>query len=155
MAFCRCPTRSTVERMELHTSGVTVESERRLECLVVTGDIERTLAAEGVDDGLVLARTGHTSAALTTNEAEEHLLQDMLEAYTDLVPPGAWYFHDQLHIDTDTQRNAYAHILASFVRRPVLVPLIDGELQFGGYEDVLFIELDGPRQRTIDVTVLH
>lgn len=140
--------------MEIDHREITVETDERLEWQPVTADIEDVLAGMGNTDGLVLARTGHTSAALTTNEAEDRLLQDLLEAYTDLAPPEAWYFHDQVHIDSDTQRNAFAHILSSMVRRPVLLPLANGSLQIGTYEDVLFLELDGPRRRTVDLWVL-
>lgn len=140
--------------MEMAHTGIDVETDDRIECRVVTSDIEAELDALAVDDGVVLARTGHTSAALSTNEAEDRLLRDMLEAFTDLAPPDDWYFHDQLHLDSDTQRNAFGHILAAMVRRPVMVPLVDGDLRLGTYEDVLFFEFDGPRTRTIDLTVM-
>lgn len=141
--------------MQITAREFTVETEDRIEIRDVTPEVEAAVADAGATDGLVCARTGHTSAALTTNEGEERLLQDMLETYTDLVPPGEWYFHDQHHVDTESQRNAFGHILSSMVRRPVVLVLDGGDLRTGTYEDVLFVEFDGPRERTVDVAVLE
>ena len=71
------------------------------------------------------------------------------------MPPEEWYFHDQQHVDTDTQRNAFGHILSTMVKTPVMLVYEDKTLQFGQYEDVLLFEFDGPRERTVDVTVMH
>lgn len=141
--------------MQVTTREFVVETEDRIEIHDVTPEVRAAIEDSDATDGMVCVRTGHTSAALTTNEGEERLLQDMLEAFTDLVPPEEWYFHDQHHLDTDTQRNAFGHILASMVRRPVLVVLEDGDLRTGTHEDILFVEFDGPRDRTVDVAVLE
>ena len=140
--------------MEVHSHELAIETDERIEWHIITEDVEAVLAGRDVDAGIVLVRTGHTSAALTTNEPEQNLLEDLRRIYTDLVPPDDWYFHDQHHIDTDTQRNAFGHALSSLIRRPILVPLVDGELQMGTYEEILFLEFDGPRPRTVDVAVL-
>ena len=140
--------------MDIDTVELELETDERIEWHIITEDVEAALADEGVDTGLVFVRTGHTSAALTTNEPEENLLEDLKRVYTDLVPPDDWYFHDQHHLDTDSQRNAFGHALSSLIRRPVLLVLEDGALRMGTYEEILFLEFDGPRPRSIDVTVL-
>ncbi len=142
-------------RMELHTQGFQIDSEERLEVRVITPEVKAAVEESDVTDGMVVVSTGHTTIAISTNEAEERLLQDLIEKYARLVPPDDWYFHDQHHIDTDTQRNAYGHILSSMVKRPVLLVLQDGELDMGTFEEVLFFEFDGPRERGIDVTIME
>lgn len=141
--------------MELHTEHIRIDSSERLDVQVITPQVEDAISELGMADGLVLVSTGHTTIAISTNEAEERLLQDMLEKFSELVPPNDWYFHDQVHLDTDTQPNAYGHILSAMVKRPVLLLLRAGDLDLGTYEEVLFFEFDGPRERTIDVTVLE
>ena len=141
--------------MELTTQEFVIQTEDRVEIHNVTENVEEAVEEIGASDGLVMVRTGHTSAALTVNEGEERLLQDLLQAYVDLVPPEQWYFHDQHHLDTDSQRNAFGHILSTFVRRPAFFVLEDGELRTWTYEDVLFVEFDGPRERSYEVTVLE
>jgi len=141
--------------MELATRTFAVDTDERMEIQPVTPRVADLVEGTGATDGLVAVDTRHTSAAVGTNEAEERLLRDVLEKFTDLVPPGEWYFHDQGHVDTDTQRNAWAHIVSAMVRGPVLVVLEDGDLRLGTYEEVLFFEFDGPRERTVEVTVLE
>lgn len=140
--------------MRVETDTVEVATEDRLDVHVITDRVREVLAERDVADGLVLVSTGHTTAAVSTNEAEERLLGDMLRAFADLVPPNDWYFHDQHHTRTDTQPNAYGHILAAMVKRPVLLVVEDGEPRLGTYEDVLLFEFDGPQERGVDVSVL-
>lgn len=140
--------------MRLETETVGVETGDRLDVRVITDRVRAVVEDAGLDDGLVLASTGHTTAAVSTNEAEERLLRDMLRAFADLVPPNDWYFHDQGHVETDTQPNAYGHILAAMVKRPVLLVIEGGDLRLGTYEEVLLFEFDGPQERAVDVTVL-
>jgi len=140
--------------MDLATETFVVESSDRTEITVVTDRVVDAVADTGAETGLAVVDTGHTTAAVTTNEAEERLLRDILETFTDLVPPEEWYFHDQHHIDTDSQRNAWGHIVSAMVRGPVVTVVEDGALRLGTYEDVMLFEFDGPRRRTVDVTTL-
>ena len=140
--------------MNIRTETFEIETSDRIEFHNVMDDVERQLEQWEATNGLVHVRTGHSSAALTMNEPEARLLQDMLYAYTDLIPPDDWYFHDQHHINTDSQRNAFGHILSSMIRRPVVLILEDGELRTGTYEEILFLEFDGPRPRTFEVSLL-
>jgi secondary thiamine-phosphate synthase enzyme len=141
--------------MDLATETFVVESSDRTEINVVTDRVAAAVADTGVENGLAVVDTGHTTAAVATNEAEERLLRDILEKFTDLVPPEEWYFHDQHHIDTDSQRNAWGHIVSAMVRGPVVTVIEDGDLRMGTYEDVMVFEFDGPRRRTIEVTTLE
>jgi secondary thiamine-phosphate synthase enzyme len=141
--------------MDIETADILVETDARIEIHTLTDEVRARVADSGAESGMVLVSTGHTSAAVTTNEAEDRLLQDILQKFVDLVPPEEWYFHDQQHVDTDTQRNAFGHILSTMVKTPVMLVYEDKTLQFGQYEDVLLFEFDGPRERTVDVTVMH
>lgn len=140
--------------MHVETTTVDVETENRLDVYVITDRVREVIAEQGAEDGLVLVSTGHTTAATSTNEAEERLLEDYLRAFADLVPPNDWYFHDQHHTRSDTQPNAFGHILAAMVKRPVLLVIEDGEPRLGTYEEVLLYEFDGPQERGVDVSVL-
>jgi secondary thiamine-phosphate synthase enzyme len=140
--------------MDLVTETFIVESQDRTEIRVVTDRVADAVAETGAENGIVLVDTGHTTAAVMTNEAEERLLRDIPEKFLDLVSPEEWYFHDQHHVDTDTQRNAWGHIVSAMVRGPVTIVLEGGDLRTGTHEDVMVFEFDGPRERTIDVTVL-
>lgn len=141
--------------MELRTSQFEVSSSRRFEILNVTAEVEATLEEEGVRDALIYVSTPHTSAALSTNEYEEKLLEDMVDWFKQLAPPDEGYYHDLDHITAGEQPNAHAHLLSAVLDRSVLLVVRDGELDLGTWEEVMFFELCGPRDRTVEVTVLQ
>jgi secondary thiamine-phosphate synthase enzyme len=141
--------------MELRSKRFSVASEGRLEVLNVTPELKAAVAELEATDGLVLASTPHTSAALSTNEYDEPLLEDMIATFTDLVPPNDGYFHDLEHIREGEAPNAHAHLISAMIKRPVLLLLEQGELGLGTWEEVLFFELCGPRKREVEVTVLE
>lgn len=141
--------------MELQTSQFSVESSSRFEILNVSPEVVATVEDLGATDGLVYVSTPHTSAALSTNEYEEKLLNDMIDKFKEIAPPDDGYYHDLDHITAGEQPNAHAHIISAMIKRPVLLLLEDGGLNLGTWEEVMFFELCGPRERTIDVTILQ
>jgi secondary thiamine-phosphate synthase enzyme len=141
--------------MEIRTKQFTVESADRFEVLNVTSEVEATLEELGATDGLVYASTPHTSAALSTNEFEEKLLLDMIDKFKELVPPDDGYYHDLDHITAGEQPNAHAHLISAMIKRPVLLLLEEGDLDLGTWEEVMFFELCGPRERNVAVTTLQ
>jgi secondary thiamine-phosphate synthase enzyme len=141
--------------MELQTTRFSIESERRFEILNVSSGVEEAIEELGATDGLVYASTPHTSAALSTNEFEEKLLDDMIDKFKEIAPPDEGYYHDLDHITAGEQPNAHAHLISAMIKRPVLLLLEAGELNLGTWEEVMFFELCGPRERNVKVTVLQ
>ena len=141
--------------MQFEQGTFEVSSTDRFEILNVTPEVEATIEETGVTDGLVNVSTPHTSAALSTNEFEEKLLDDMIDKFKQLVPPNDGYYHDIEHIHAGEQPNAHAHLISAMVKRPVLPMLQNGELNLGTWEEVMFYELCGPRDRAVDVVVMH
>ncbi|WP_058826916.1 secondary thiamine-phosphate synthase enzyme YjbQ [Haloferax sp. Q22] len=141
--------------MEIQTESFSIESHSRFEILSVTPEVEATIEDLGVTDGLVYVSTPHTSAALSTNEYEEKLLDDMIDKFKEIAPPDEGYYHDLDHITAGEQPNAHAHLISAMIKRPVLLVLRDGELDLGTWEEVMFFELCGPRERTVTTTILQ
>lgn len=141
--------------MELQRREVTIESSNRFEILNVSPEVEAAIEEMGISDGLVYVSTPHTSAALSTNEYEEKLLDDMIDKFKEIAPPDDGYYHDLDHISAGEQPNAHAHLLSAMIKRPVLLLVENDELNLGTWEEVMFFELCGPRTRTIDVTTLQ
>lgn len=100
-------------------------------------------------DGLLLISVPHTTCAVTLNEPEPGLLGDFARALEQLVPWDGDYAHNQ-----GAEDNAAAHVRANLVGHQVLVPIVGGRLQVGVWQDVLLIECDGPRSRTVDVRLV-
>jgi secondary thiamine-phosphate synthase enzyme len=126
----------------MHTFDVTTDD--RLAVVDVTEAVEA--AVTGDVSGTATVFVEHTTAAVTVNEAESRLLGDFEQALAGLVPDEGWA-HDAL------DGNADSHVRAMLVGPSVTVPVRSGSLALGTWQSVLLLECDGPRTRTISVTV--
>ena len=115
----------------------------------IGGQIQSALEGKGVQDGLLLVSVPHTTCAVTLNEPEPGLLDDLAQGLERLVPWEGRYAHNQ-----GAEDNAAAHVRANLIGHQVLVPVVGGRLQVGVWQDVLLIECDGPRSRTVDIRLL-
>ena len=123
---------------------LTVETERRTQAVDVTDRVEGAVP-DGAD-GTATVFVRHTTAGVTVNEAESNLLDDV-EAFLDAAVDDRGWNHDRL------DGNADSHLRALLVGPSVSVPVIDGRLDLGTWQSVLFVECDGPRSRTVSVVV--
>lgn len=119
-----------------------VSTDRRLTVLDVTDRVQEAVPADAT--GTVTVFVEHTTAGVTVNEGESRLLGDFETALSDLVPDSGWE-HDEI------DDNADAHVRAMLVGPSTTVPVVNGELQLGTWQSVLFVECDGPRRRTVRV----
>lgn len=97
-------------------------------------------------DGTCTVVSQHTTAGIVVNEAEQRLLTDLRDALADLVPDEGWR-HD------DLDGNADAHVRAMLLGPDATLPVVEGELDLGTWQSVLFVDCDGPRSRTVRVVV--
>ena len=111
--------------------------------------IQATLETQDVTDGLLLVSVPHTTCAVTLNEPEPGLLDDLARALERVVPWDGRYAHNQ-----GAEDNAAAHVRANLIGHQVLVPVVNGRLQAGVWQDVLLVECDGPRTRTVELRLL-
>ena len=111
--------------------------------------IQAALEGTGAQDGLLLVSVPHTTCAVTLNEPEPGLLDDLARALEQLVPWNGRYAHNQ-----GAEDNAAAHVRANLIGHQVFVPVVQGRLQAGVWQDVLLVECDGPRTRTVELRLL-
>jgi len=96
----------------------------------------------------------HTTTAITINENEERLLEDVRRFFTRLVPPGEVYLHNDIKLRNcppDEPRNAHSHLLAMLVGNSEVVQIVNGDLNLGRWQSAILVELDGPRERTVSL----
>jgi secondary thiamine-phosphate synthase enzyme len=123
--------------------AIEVSTDDRIDVLDVTERVEAELPP--IDRGVCTVFVEHTTAALSINEAEPRLLEDIESFVADRVESEGWA-HDAL------DGNADAHLRSSLLGRSVSVPVRDGELALGTWQSILLIECDGPRTRRLSVT---
>jgi secondary thiamine-phosphate synthase enzyme len=121
--------------------AIEVRTEKRTEIVDITDRVEKLLEGSGV----ALIFTPHTTASIILNEAEEGLLDDILELMEKIAPRNSNYRHNRI------DSNADAHLKASILGNSVLVPFENGKLKLGTWQRILFIEFDGPRNRRVFV----
>ena len=98
-------------------------------------------------DGLCSLFIAHTTAALTTGEIGEGTEEDLLDVVEQIIPSIRFrHAHDPSH--------AWSHMAASMLGPSLSLPVTDGQLALGTWQSVLLIEMDGPRERTVYVTLL-
>ena len=124
--------------IEINTSGP-------VDVRDITIEVEKSLQEDGVQTGIALISTLHTTTGLTVNEADPALMQDMLNLLEKLAPESGEYLHDH------GERNAHAHLRAALIGNSVIVPIMQGRLSLGTWQRIIFFEFDGPRRRRIQV----
>ena len=112
--------------------------------------IQAALDAQRVTGGTLLVSVPHTTCAVTLNEPESGLLDDLARSLERLAPWDGDYAHNR-----GSEDNAAAHVRAALLGQQLLVPIVDGRLQVGVWQDVLLIECDGPRTRTMELRLLE
>jgi len=116
----------------------------------VTREVARVVAESGARDGLCTVFTPHATAAITINENDDpNIGADFLAALRKLVLEHDGWLHDRV------DDNAAAHIKSALVGPSETVPVEDGRLALGTWQNVFFCEFDGPRaRRGVVVTVM-
>ena len=123
----------------------------------VTAEVADVLEESGVREGMVVITSMHTTCAVSVNENEQRLFDDIRDYYLKIAPPDASYKHNDLHlrvnIPPDEPENAHAHLIAMMLGNSETVPVHDGSLVLGRYQAILLREMDGPRKRKLAVQV--
>jgi secondary thiamine-phosphate synthase enzyme len=101
-----------------------------------------------VKEGLVLINPMHITAAVIVNDDEEGLKRDFIRVLEKLVPYGARYEHN---VGED---NAAAHIWRQLMGHQVVMPITNGQLDLGTWEQLFYCEFDGQRAKRVLVKVI-
>lgn len=124
----------------------------------VTDKVAAVVSKSGVSGGMLVISSLHTTCALSVNENEERLFDDIREYFLKIVPSDDAYKHNDLHlrvnIPPDEPENAHAHLIAMLLGNSETLVIQDGVLVLGQYQSILLLEMDGPRDRKLAVQVL-
>jgi len=115
----------------------------------ITGQVENIVRKSGIREGMVLVSAMHITAAVYVNDAEEGLIQDIDEWLEHLAPFKQTYRH---HRTGET--NADAHLKSLIMHHQVVLPVTNGALDLGPWQQVYYAEFDGRRKKRIVVKVM-
>jgi secondary thiamine-phosphate synthase enzyme len=117
----------------------------------LTEGVESVVRSSGAEIGVVTVFVPGSTAAVTTMEFEPGGVHDLREALDRLIPSEGDYEHNRLNHDT----NSHAHIRAAIVGPSESIPIEDGELATGTWQQLVLIDFDDrPRRRSVSVTVV-
>ena len=121
---------------------IPVTTTSRLEMIDLTGQIQRIVAASGIDEGICFLYNPHTTAGLIINEgADPDVQRDILGGLGRIVPSDYPYLHGE--------GNSPAHLMTAMTSSSVTVFTAHGRLQLGTWQRIFFCEFDGPRNRNV------
>jgi secondary thiamine-phosphate synthase enzyme len=129
---------------------IRLRTERRSQLVDITRDVSE--AVSGSRGSAIVVYVPHTTAGVTINEhADPAVARDHETALEQIVEDGwPWQHHEP------GEENAPTHVRASLMGPSVVVPLRDGgELALGTWQGIFFCEFDGPRERSVFVSVLR
>ena len=127
---------------------INLQSHKRDEMIDITGQIQRIMVQENVQDGLAAVFCSHTTAGITINEnADPDVQKDFLRRLDEIYP---WNMAEDRHMEG----NSAAHLKASTVGSSQTVIIHKGKLLLGRWQGIYFCEFDGPRARTCFVKVI-
>ena len=128
---------------------ITVKTDRKTQLIDITRQVREAL--DGSAGAAVLVYVPHTTAGVTINEHADPMVARDFEMALEKIVPEDWAWQ---HIE-EGEENAPSHPRASLMGPQVLVPLREGELALGTWQGIFFCELDGPRTRSVYVSVLQ
>jgi len=143
--------------MKVYNGIITRPTGENFQLLDVTEDIRRLIEESGVQNGVLTVLSRHTTAAVAVNEFEERLLADIRNYFSKLAPSEGPYLHNDIHLrdcPPDEPENAHSHLIALMLGNSESIGIREGELVLGKYQSVLLVELDGPRERELAVTIV-
>lgn len=126
---------------------ISVKTSRKTEFIDITGRVQDALASSGVQTGICIVFSPHTTAGVTINEgADPSVKHDILMILNQMVPDKARYQH--------MEGNSPAHIKTTLTGSSVHIPVEDGKLLLGTWQAIFFCEYDGPRTRKVHTQFL-
>ena len=132
-----------------------MKSQRSTELIRITDQVRRAVEMSGLKNGIVNVFTLHTTTAITINENDPMLEEDIARFIVKAVPEDDSYAHHRFYKrDGRIAVNAYSHIRATLLGSHVTVPLQAGEMVLGTRQNIYLVELDGPQVRGLAVQVM-
>lgn len=124
-----------------------IRTTTKREMVDLTARVAEIVAGADVDEGLCSVYTPHATAAIVVNENDDpNVCVDVLDLLDRLIPAGVWR-HDKV------DGNAASHIQATILGPGETIPVREGKLMLGTWQSVMLVELDGPRERRVLVTL--
>ena len=130
--------------MKTLTEYLWFETKQRRELVRLTPQVARLVQKSGIREGMVLVSAMHITAGVFVNDNETGLFEDIWQWLEKLAPDNPHYAHHQTGED-----NADAHLKSLLVHHQVVVPISEGKLDLGPWQEIFYAEFDGQRRKRV------
>lgn len=135
--------------MKFATEYLEFNTRKHREYINITDKVEAVVHKSGVREGMVLVSAMHITAGVYVNDAESGLIQDIDEWLEGLAP----YRDDYRHHRTG-ETNGDSHLKSLLIHHEVIVPITNGRLDLGPWQQVYYAEFDGQRRKRLIIKVM-
>lgn len=144
--------------MKIVQKTIHITTTKQFQVFPVTKQVEQILADSGVQNGICLVYAPHSTGGVVLNDNEPLLHQDVMKMFYRVAPIDIVYGHDSFeqrsNVKPGERSNGHAHVKAFLINSSEIIPVNKGRVELGEHQQVFFIEFDGARPRTLNVTVM-
>lgn len=121
-----------------------IKTNKKDEIVDITDKVQRLIDEEEIENGVAAVFAKHTTCGLTTADLDPGTDKDFIDVLRNILPKLEYrHPHDPKH--------APDHILSSIIGPSISIPIVDGKLSLGTWQRIVLVELNGPKQREIEV----
>ncbi|HBC74016.1 MAG TPA: secondary thiamine-phosphate synthase enzyme [Candidatus Wallbacteria bacterium] len=135
--------------MKSFTEYMWFNTKNKVEFINITGEIDSRLKKSQIKEGFALVSAMHITAGVFVNDAESGLLEDIKEWAEKVAPFNINYRH---HRTGET--NGDAHLKNLLIGHEVIVPVTNGEFDFGPWQQIYYAEFDGQRRKRLIIKII-
>lgn len=135
--------------MKSHTKYITFNTQKRREYINITSQVEQELSQSGISEGLILVSAMHITAGVYINDAESGFISDLDEMLEHFAPFGKDYRHHRTGED-----NGDAHLKSILTHNQVVLPVTNGRLDLGPWQQIYYAEFDGRRPKRLIIKII-
>ncbi|MBS1153984.1 MAG: hypothetical protein H6Q89_5682 [Myxococcaceae bacterium] len=135
--------------MKALTEYLWFETKQKRELIRLTDTVEKLVKKSGIQEGMALVSAMHITAGVFVNDDEPGLHQDIWKWLEGLAPEGPDYQHHRTGED-----NGHAHLKSLLIHHEVVLPVTNGALDLGPWQQVFYAEFDGQRRKRVIVKIL-
>lgn len=137
--------------MKIYNNVIKFTTQGNTDIIDITDSVKEELVKSKINDGILLIFVPGATGAVTTIEYERELVKDTKELFQELVQENKQYHHNKTH----SFGNATSHLRATLIGPSLVVPVTDGKLDLGTWQQIVFIDFDNrPRNRKIIIKII-
>ncbi|MDP4181730.1 MAG: secondary thiamine-phosphate synthase enzyme YjbQ [Bacillota bacterium] len=135
--------------MKFHTEYLYFNTKKKREYINITDEVDSALKKSGIKEGMILVSAAHITAGVYINDAENGIIQDIDEMLERLAPERSDYKHHKTG-----EENGDSHLKNILVGHQVIIPITEGKLDLGPWQQVYYAEFDGQRKKKLIIKAM-